>query len=46
METLLGEEDRARSIFEIAVKQPALDMPEVSNILLIYFCLDFMEVVY
>lgn len=30
METLLGDADRARAIYNIAVQQPALDMPEVS----------------
>uniref|UniRef100_A0A1I8EGT4 Pre-mRNA-splicing factor Syf1/CRNKL1-like C-terminal HAT-repeats domain-containing protein n=1 Tax=Wuchereria bancrofti TaxID=6293 RepID=A0A1I8EGT4_WUCBA len=29
METLLGDVDRARAIFALAVQQPALDMPEV-----------------
>ena len=29
LETLLGDADRARAIFDIAVQQPALDMPEV-----------------
>lgn len=29
METLLGDAERARAIFEIAVNQPALDMPEI-----------------
>ena len=29
LENLLGEEDRARGIFQTAVKQPQLDMPEV-----------------
>lgn len=30
LETLLGDVDRARAIFNIAVQQPSLDMPEVS----------------
>ncbi|VDM29117.1 unnamed protein product, partial [Toxocara canis] len=29
LETLLGDTDRARAIFALAVQQPALDMPEV-----------------
>ncbi|VBB25931.1 unnamed protein product [Acanthocheilonema viteae] len=29
METLLGDIDRARAVFALAVQQPALDMPEV-----------------
>ncbi|PAV68709.1 hypothetical protein WR25_15135 isoform I [Diploscapter pachys] len=29
LETLLGDTDRARAIFDIAVQQPALDMPEI-----------------
>ncbi|KHJ86205.1 HAT repeat protein [Oesophagostomum dentatum] len=29
LETLLGDIDRARAIFDIAVQQPALDMPEI-----------------
>lgn len=29
LETLLGDIDRARAIFSLAVQQPALDMPEV-----------------
>ncbi|VDN60824.1 unnamed protein product [Dracunculus medinensis] len=29
LETLLGDVDRARAIFNIAVQQPSLDMPEV-----------------
>ncbi|KAK6054023.1 HAT repeat protein [Cooperia oncophora] len=29
LETLLGDVDRARAIFDIAVQQPALDMPEI-----------------
>nr|XP_039254762.1 LOW QUALITY PROTEIN: crooked neck-like protein 1 [Styela clava] len=29
LETLLGDADRARAIYEIAVNQPRLDMPEV-----------------
>ncbi|GMS80441.1 hypothetical protein PENTCL1PPCAC_2616 [Pristionchus entomophagus] len=29
LETLLGDADRARAIFDIAVTQPALDMPEL-----------------
>ncbi|KAH9273637.1 hypothetical protein BASA83_003969 [Batrachochytrium salamandrivorans] len=29
LESILGDVDRARAIFEIAVSQPALDMPEV-----------------
>merc|ERR1712226_1066876 len=29
LETLLGEIDRARSVYELAVQQPRLDMPEI-----------------
>ncbi|KAL3101196.1 hypothetical protein niasHT_027952 [Heterodera trifolii] len=29
LETLLGDEQRARAVFQIAVQQPSLDMPEV-----------------
>lgn len=29
LETLLGDLDRARAIFNLAIQQPALDMPEV-----------------
>ncbi|CAJ0586285.1 unnamed protein product, partial [Mesorhabditis spiculigera] len=29
LETLLGDVDRARAIFDIAIQQPALDMPEL-----------------
>ena len=29
LETLLGDVDRARAIYELAITQPALDMPEV-----------------
>lgn len=29
METILGDIDRARAIFELAINQPKLDMPEV-----------------
>ena len=29
LETLLGDVDRARSIYELAVEQPRLDMPEI-----------------
>lgn len=29
LETLLGDVERARAIFDIAVQQPALDMPEI-----------------
>jgi len=29
LETLLGDTDRARAIYELAIEQPALDMPEV-----------------
>ncbi|KAJ1368918.1 hypothetical protein KIN20_030277 [Parelaphostrongylus tenuis] len=29
LETLLGDVERARAIFDIAIQQPALDMPEV-----------------
>ena len=29
LETILGDVDRARAIFELAIKQPKLDMPEV-----------------
>lgn len=30
LETILGDVERARSIFELAIGQPRLDMPEVS----------------
>lgn len=29
METLLGDSERARAIYELAVSQPQLDMPEL-----------------
>jgi hypothetical protein len=29
LETLLGDTDRARAIYELAVNQPRLDMPEL-----------------
>lgn len=29
LETLLGDVDRARGIYELAIKQPLLDMPEI-----------------
>jgi crooked neck len=29
LENLLGDEERARAIFQISVQQPMLDMPEV-----------------
>lgn len=29
LETLLGDVDRARGIYELAIKQPRLDMPEI-----------------
>ena len=29
LETLLGDIDRARGIYELAVEQPRLDMPEI-----------------
>ncbi|OAJ43797.1 hypothetical protein BDEG_27117 [Batrachochytrium dendrobatidis JEL423] len=29
LESMLGDEDRARAIFEAAIAQPALDMPEI-----------------
>uniref|UniRef100_A0A183U6M0 TPR_REGION domain-containing protein n=1 Tax=Toxocara canis TaxID=6265 RepID=A0A183U6M0_TOXCA len=35
LETLLGDTDRARAMFALAVQQPALDMPEVFILLLI-----------
>ena len=31
LETILGDTDRARALFELAVNQPLLDMPEVNN---------------
>lgn len=31
LETILGDIDRARGIFELAIGQPRLDMPEVSS---------------
>lgn len=30
LETILGDVERARAIFELAISQPRLDMPEVS----------------
>lgn len=32
LETILGDSDRARAIFELAIGQPRLDMPEVTQI--------------
>lgn len=32
LETILGDTERARAIFELAIGQPRLDMPEVTNI--------------
>lgn len=29
LETILGDFDRARAIYEVAINQPRLDMPEV-----------------
>jgi crooked neck len=29
LETLLGDNDRARAIYELAITQPRLDMPEL-----------------
>lgn len=29
LETILGDNDRARAIYELAINQPQLDMPEV-----------------
>lgn len=29
METILGDNDRARAIYELAINQPKLEMPEV-----------------
>jgi crooked neck len=29
METILGDVERARAIYELAINQPKLDMPEV-----------------
>lgn len=31
LETILGDTERARAIFELAIGQPRLDMPEVSQ---------------
>lgn len=31
LETILGDTDRARAIFELAIGQPRLDMPEVTS---------------
>lgn len=36
LETILGDTDRARAIFELAIGQPRLDMPEVSEIVSCY----------
>lgn len=36
LETILGDTDRARGIFELAIGQPRLDMPEVSITLVLY----------
>ena len=35
LENLLGDEDRARAVLELAVGQPVLDMPEVCIIFLL-----------
>jgi len=47
LETLLGDTDRARGIYELAIKQPRLDMPEilwkVSDFLLVYFFLFILQ---
>ena len=29
LETILGDVDRSRAIFELAINQPIMDMPEV-----------------
>lgn len=36
LETILGDTERARAIFELAIGQPRLDMPEVSEIIMLY----------
>jgi crooked neck len=33
LETLLGDVDRARAVYNLAIGQPALDMPEVRLII-------------
>lgn len=33
LETLLGDEERARAVLQLAVQQSALDMPEVGSLL-------------
>lgn len=33
LETILGDIDRARAIYELAIGQPRLDMPEVRKVL-------------
>lgn len=38
LETILGDTDRARAIFELAIGQPRLDMPEVSQTKLFPSC--------
>lgn len=39
LETILGDVDRARAIFELAIGQPRLDMPEVATRPTSVFCL-------
>lgn len=53
LETILGDTDRARGIFELAIGQPRLDMPEVmmsqffvgrvfTELLALGLCLEFL----
>ena len=37
METILGDIDRARGIYELAVCQSLLDMPEVVFVIVVHF---------
>ena len=37
LETILGDIERARAIFELAIGQPRLDMPEVSITAMVIF---------
>lgn len=38
LETILGDIERARAIYELAISQPRLDMPEVRILSWIEFC--------
>lgn len=41
----MGEAERARAIFELAIAQPALDMPEVWMDICIIYCIICMYIV-